>query len=56
MSRGDIAYQHFIESLEKYNDYYGKGQRKKSEMELHIEQLEEKRKQTLNKYCGFDAY
>lgn len=57
MSNGDREYREFVQALDKYHEYYGAGgQRKKSDLELHIEDLEEKRRQRLNEYCGFSAY
>ena len=57
MSNGDRQYREFIRDLDRYHDYYGRGgQRKKSDIERHIEDLEEARKQKFNEICGFKAY
>ena len=46
-----IAFERFQETLNK-----NKKRQKKSDIEIHLEYLEKKRIETLNKYCGFNAY
>lgn len=58
MKTADLEIGRYHNAFDRFEEAFKKNQtrNRKSDLELHIEYLEEKRRETFNNYSGFQAY